>query len=155
MRRAAGTALAAIAVIDQVVFSCIHTKPIAHSLSTHISAELASLSTRSSTLQPLTCYCEHFITLRAIACHRHTPPRTHRCAVLAVHALYVGCLMRHVRGVDHCGPRVARDSAVRSPKLKRRLRTGSHTFITLVSCHVRLPPDLMSAARFAHDTTLS
>ena len=103
MRRAAGTALAAIAVIDQVVFSCIHTKPIAHSLSTHISAELASLSTRSSTLQPLTCYCEHFITLRAIACHRHTPPRTHRCAVLAVHALYVGCLMRHVRGVDHCG----------------------------------------------------
>ena len=52
-------------------------------------------------------------------------------------------------------PFVERDSAVRSPKLKRRLRTGSHTFITLGSCHVRLPLDLMSAAGFAHDTALS
>ena len=106
MRRAAGTALAAIAVIDQVVFSCIHTKPIAHSLSTHISAELASLTAHSSTLHPQAYYCEHFITLRAITYivyHRDTPPRTHRCAVLAVYAFHVGCLMRHVRSVDHCG----------------------------------------------------
>ena len=66
---AARTAPAAIAVIDQVVFSYIHTKPIAHSLSTYISTELASLTARSSTLQPLTCYCEHLIPLRAITYH--------------------------------------------------------------------------------------
>ena len=72
--------------------------------------------------------------------------------MLAVYAFHVGCLMRHVRSVTIA---VERDRAVRSPKLKRRLRTGSHTFITLGSCHVRLPLDLMSAAGFAHDTALS
>ena len=72
--------------------------------------------------------------------------------MLAVYAFHVGCLVRHVRSVTIA---VERDRAVRSPKLKRRLRTGSHTFITLVSCHVRLPLGLMSAAEFAHDTALS